>query len=102
MAVFLKFFQGSLDTGIIPDVWKMVKIMPVPFLKNNKPKESNDLHPMAADRLIPTFPVWEFQWDINIHFIRSTSLIVHCQPITGPPCIRLGKKVDISDFDACQ
>uniref|UniRef100_A0A9J7XIF0 Reverse transcriptase domain-containing protein n=1 Tax=Cyprinus carpio carpio TaxID=630221 RepID=A0A9J7XIF0_CYPCA len=42
---FHRLFQLSLDTGVIPSLWKQSLIVPVP--KNNRPKEFNDLRPVA-------------------------------------------------------
>ncbi|CAB1312655.1 unnamed protein product, partial [Coregonus sp. 'balchen'] len=42
---FQKLFQLSLNSGIIPDLWK--KSLIDPMHKNNRPKENNDLRPVA-------------------------------------------------------
>ena len=42
---FQRLFQLSIDTGVVPCLWIKSLIMPVP--KNNKPRELNDLRPVA-------------------------------------------------------
>lgn len=42
---FQRLFRLSIDTGVIPSLWKQSLIVPVP--KNNRPKELNDLRPVA-------------------------------------------------------
>uniref|UniRef100_A0A671TU97 Reverse transcriptase domain-containing protein n=1 Tax=Sparus aurata TaxID=8175 RepID=A0A671TU97_SPAAU len=42
---FQRLFQLSIDTGVVPCLWKKSLIVPVP--KNNKPRELNDLRPVA-------------------------------------------------------
>jgi hypothetical protein len=42
---FQKLFQLSLNSGIVPDLWK--KSLNVPMPKNSRPKENNDLRPVA-------------------------------------------------------
>jgi len=43
--VFTRLFQLSLDTHVIPSVWKHSEIIPVP--KKSTPKELNDYRPVA-------------------------------------------------------
>lgn len=42
---FHRLFQLSLDTDVVPSLWKQSLIVPVP--KNNRPKELNDLCSVA-------------------------------------------------------
>ena len=45
-----RLFQASLDQRIVPYVWKMSEITPIP--KNNHPKVFNDLRPVALTSII--------------------------------------------------
>ena len=42
---FQRLFQLSIDTGVVPCLWRKSLIVPVP--KNNKPRELNYLRPVA-------------------------------------------------------
>ena len=46
----LTLFQDSLDHGIVPTIWKMSEIIPVP--KTSFPKELNDLRPVTLTSII--------------------------------------------------
>lgn len=43
-------FQASLDLHIVPRIWKMTEVVPIP--KNRFPKTKNDLRPIALTSLI--------------------------------------------------
>lgn len=43
-------FQLSLDTTVVPNLWKRSTIVPIP--KNNQPREFNDERPVAEIKLL--------------------------------------------------
>lgn len=49
---FQRLFQWSLDTGVVPSLWKQSLIVPVP--KNNRPRELNDVRPVVLSPILYT------------------------------------------------
>ena len=47
---YFNIFQTSLDTAIIPTVWKTSSVIPIP--KPNHPKQLNDYRPVALTSLV--------------------------------------------------
>lgn len=48
--VFTRLFQASLDSQIIPRLWKMCKTIPLP--KKTNPSELNDFRPVALTPVV--------------------------------------------------
>ena len=44
-SIFCKLYQLSLDTHIVPKLWKLSEIIPLP--KKGKPQVHNDFRPVA-------------------------------------------------------
>ena len=45
--VLTKLFQMTLDSGFIPQLWKMAKIIPIPKGNTSKTRDLNDFRPVA-------------------------------------------------------